>query len=137
MSQKRKIKSQVACTTHAGDDYFIEDENGEEFAPHAGEMIRLRRKVPMMLFRIYGELISGDGERALVAFNDAIPMLAPLVAGWTWTDDNGDPMPNPEDDPDVLWRLDLGEITWIIEKLMEQTNAPKNSNSPSGPPPTA
>lgn len=126
MTSKRKIKRQIATNVFLGDDYLVEDENGEQFAPHEGETIRLRRKLPMRLFRIYGELIGGDGERALIAFNEAVPMLAPLVVEWTWTDDDGLPYPDPAVDPDALWDLDLSEIVWIIEKLMEQTEAPKN-----------
>jgi len=58
-----------------------------------------------------------------------IDIVAASIVGWNWVDDNGAPIPLPENDPDMMKTvLVQQEINWLIDALTsatEQVN-PKN-----------
>jgi hypothetical protein len=56
-----------------------------------------------------------DAARRLTApFEELCEVLAKRVMDWNWTDNWGDPMPNPQDDPGVLRDLSNDELFWLI-----------------------
>lgn len=54
-------------------------------------------------------------------------LLAETVVEWNWVDDEGKPLPQPADDPDVFRReLVLDEVQYLIERLDLGGVNPKN-----------
>lgn len=54
-------------------------------------------------------------------------LLKSLIVDWDWVNDEGEPLPNPVNDPDVVSRLPFQEITFLInaiglEELTDQKN---------------
>lgn len=47
--------------------------------------------------------------------------LARIVLGWNWVDDEGGPLPQPKDDPNVFELLTADEITFINDALTGPT----------------
>ena len=44
-------------------------------------------------------------------------IIVKSVLEWNWTDDNGDPLPLPKDEPSVLEDLDAEEVAFLVEKI--------------------
>ena len=67
---------------------------------------------------------SGNGE----VKNDAeavklvTPMLKQFVTGWDWVDDEGQPLPNPQEEPGVIDRLTMEEQSFLINSLTTALN---------------
>ena len=49
-------------------------------------------------------------------------LLTYLVAGWNWVDEDGNDLPIPEDDPNVINGLLDTEIFWLMQQLAAQTD---------------
>jgi len=49
------------------------------------------------------------------AYWQMVQCLGRLVVGWNWVDDDGKPLPLPNDDPAVLEMLSVDEINAIAE----------------------
>jgi len=47
----------------------------------------------------------------------ALKMMPNVVADWNWVDDEGNPLPLPRDDPEVIDRLTRQEQSFIVDEL--------------------
>jgi hypothetical protein len=55
-----------------------------------------------------------------------VQCLGRLVVGWNWVDDDGEPLPLPNDDPQVLETLSVDEINAIASATQHLfTNEPE------------
>jgi hypothetical protein len=114
------------------------DEDGNEYAPRAGEWVRFYRRMPAKLVRVLTQAAgfesASDEEAAGVmgeVLDDLVPRLAQAIHSWNWSDtwsENGAALPDPTED--VLWDLDLDELFWLAGKLFEATQAPLAPSSP-------
>lgn len=57
----------------------------------------------------------GGEAEAGIAF--AEELLVKSVLDWNWTDDDGNPLPLPKDEPGVLEDLDADEVAFLVEKI--------------------
>jgi hypothetical protein len=55
--------------------------------------------------------------------------LQMTVLDWNWVDDNGNPLPKPSDNPDVIDQLSIEESTFLMNALSFERKDPKNSDS--------
>jgi hypothetical protein len=67
-----------------------------------------------------------DIENGWAEWTDAerIGALAPVIAGWNWVDDNGEPLPQVKDNPSVILDLTMDELLFILKALAG--DKPKN-----------
>ena len=138
-SAKRKIARRRATVTVTADDLLILDEDGEEFAPRAGEWVKFRRKVPLKLLRAAGAMSAEGAALAdqVDGFRDLVDILNSIIVDWNWSDEDAEPgedgrlpvLPLPRDDPEVLWRLDQDEVMYLVEALMDRVAAAPNPSS--------
>lgn len=59
-------------------------------------------------------------------------MLAPLVVGWNWVDDNGAPLRPPAEDPQVVDQLTMPEVSFLIDLFREAGILSKESPGGEG-----
>lgn len=126
------------------DDFEIELEDGTTVNPREKEFIVFKKKLPADLIRLMIRLMALENlddddpqaqqEMGLV-LDKLIPRLADVISKWNWKDiwaevEEGEKLPylgNPTED--VLWSLDIyTELFYIVGKLMEDTQAPKENN---------
>jgi hypothetical protein len=46
-----------------------------------------------------------------------IPMLYKFIDKWDWVDDEGKPLPQPSEDPDIIGKLSFPEQEFLIDAL--------------------
>jgi hypothetical protein len=129
MGKQTRGKPPLGTFTVQADDLVV-TVDGAEYLPHAGEVVTFKTRIPLRLMRVAGQLQAlGDNPAGMVtAFDELIGLLAGMVVSWTWTDDNGAPMPAPT--AEALWKLDQNELTWLIGKLTSRTEPAPNSKKP-------
>lgn len=44
-------------------------------------------------------------------------LLATTIIEWNWTDDRGEPLPDPEDDPSVIDNLTVAEVRFLVDAI--------------------
>lgn len=53
--------------------------------------------------------------------------LPRLIIDWDWVDDDDKPLPKPKDDPDVIKRLPLAELNFLLRAVeLIREDGPKN-----------
>ncbi|MCX6023004.1 MAG: hypothetical protein NTZ05_14995 [Chloroflexi bacterium] len=128
--------------TILSDDFKIMD-NGEEIAPHEGEHIVLPPSLPIgeyqTLARFYAGLRSGDPNdgnvlaRMDTLFEEACQILARRLRSWTWTDDEGEALPQPKGNPDAIRALSDDEMYYLLGRAINGRSAAeaKNADAPA------
>ena len=58
-----------------------------------------------------------QGKDDLDSFEAVLPLYRKHITNWNWVDDDGEPLPLPEDDPDVIDRLTDREFAFVAECL--------------------
>ena len=64
-------------------------------------------------------------------FEGGIALLAKHVVKWNWVDDEGEPLPSPKEDPDVIDELTNAESEYLVGLLMGEKGEAKNSSGES------
>lgn len=96
--------------------------DGEEYRPHAGEMVRLCGPRPGWWFlEALARLQASDG----TVTSELLEALAGVVCEWDWTDDEGQPLPPPS--ADVLRRLSIPEVMWLAQTYMTGSEAARKN----------
>jgi len=73
------------------------------------------------------EYMEGKNEDDPEIYGKAFAKL--MVIDWNWVDDNGNPLPKPSDNPDVIDQLSIEESTFLMNALSFERKDPKNSDS--------
>lgn len=115
-------KTKVPARTVSSDDFVVEVD-GVSYYPHAGESVTFVGRMTtndlmrsMKLQRI--DLNADDADEQI---GEVRAFVAGRIAGWTWTDDAGEPYPNPPT-PDVVGLLDMDELGWLLVNNMGRKN---------------
>jgi hypothetical protein len=148
------------CVIHVGRQYGeltddagtpILDENGKPkkgvvvdgtpYTPHKGETIWLLPVQNMSTYLAYVDMNQTYAEsrddpdrdvRQKKSLHALAAKLSNHVAAWDWTDNGGDPLPQPYHNPDVLIDLDNEELMWIFYAVQSGPPADrKNGHAPS------
>lgn len=125
--------AKVPPRTISSDDLVV-TVDGVEYRPHEGESITVRGQASWQLladttqmFGLYkriGDLDPTEQRLAAESSDRLFAELARLIISWTWTDDDGEPMPDPS--PEVLRSCTLDEFQWLLAAVQPQA-AEKNS----------
>jgi hypothetical protein len=122
--------------------------NGEACQPHEGEWVEIYSGMSVGEWRAFEsirragvDLLAAQGEpdeaarvTAIVEgqFGTLCEHLARRVTAWTWTDDRGMPLPQPDGTPGPLQALRSQELAWLIAVSQGETPAVrKNGSRPS------
>jgi len=152
----RKIKRRRRVFRVVCDALAYIDEDGNEFFPRVGQWVEFKCKTSANDYARMLEFGSLETSNDLEELADAIPQMVDLVArkltAWNWTDLDAEPdsdgnfPPLPaiqreilnDDSPsfkktrEVMAELDLEtDLLYLIEMMMESTEAPKNESGPS------
>jgi len=116
---------------------------GETYYPHEGEWVEIRPVASIAevraldgLRRLKVELDAAAGEsdeavRVLSImdkhFGAVCESLARRMVAWSWTDDNGEPMPQPASQPKVLEQLKGDEILWLMNAAQGESGAARKN----------
>jgi len=65
---------------------------------------------------------TADAE-ALVKYDVNQELVRGYVMAWNWVDDNGVPLPQPQDGPEVFEELTIQEIQFLSEHLVEAVDS--------------
>lgn len=98
---------------------FTVVQDGSTYYPHAGEWVDFRGRPSLGFYMKLMQL----GESP-----EGVEMLHGFIAGWSLTDDDGKPLPNPPSIGDLLM-LPRDEFTWILSHV--ETEASPNGVTPS------
>jgi hypothetical protein len=126
---KAKRKKYVRVTERIpSDDYTVKDDEGNEYHPHAGEWIVLRRDVSGRIFNLNTEMTNAE------YFDTMLRILTRQVRDWSWTNDDEEPLPKPGDRQafrDALMDLGGDERGYLMSKVYDLLTVPNGSKSPS------
>jgi hypothetical protein len=56
-------------------------------------------------------------------FEAGLALIQKHLMDWNWVDDEGQPLPNPQQDPNVINDLTHIESEWLAEALVGTTNS--------------
>jgi hypothetical protein len=129
--------------------------NGETYYPHEGETVWIVGKASVGELQSYWEfrqkvreLPSENGrpaddatleawnaynrsyeERLSLSFDDLCQMVAGRVAKWDWTDDVGNPLPQPDGSLEPMKRLRTEELNWLHAVIQGESPARRGEES--------
>lgn len=120
---------------------------GVDYYPHQGEWIEVVPRMTVGEIRLFRSLnalkpkleaLEGDegADEAQIAlmddsFTEVLDVLRSRVLAWNWTDDAGDPYPQPREDPDVFERLSIQEMYYLTAAM--QGGEPDSKNGATKP----
>ena len=113
------------------DDLVVQDDEGTEYHPHAGEWVRLRRSVSLRSVRVaqLAQETSAEDVTSYAALIEAlIGILKRQIIAWSWTDENSEPMPKPgtPEFVEALWDLADYELHWLSAHMADGANVSPN-----------
>ena len=113
------------------DDLVVQDDEGTEYHPHAGEWVRLRRSVSLRSVRVAQlaqETSEEDAASYAAVVESLIGILKRQILDWNWTDENSEPMPQPgvPEFEEALWDLENYELNWLQSHLADGATVSPN-----------
>ena len=113
------------------DDLVVQDDEGTEYHPHAGEWVRLRRSVSLRSVRVAQlaqETSAEDAASYAAVVESLIGILKRQILDWNWTDENSEPMPQPgvPEFEEALWDLENYELNWLQSHLADGATVSPN-----------
>ncbi len=100
-----------------------------------GSWVEFRRRLKAKHLRVIAQMATlqdvsfqDDPGRVLDVIDRMGQMLAPFVVAWNWTDEEGEPLPQPMGNAEVFGELDFGELMWLIERMGEHVGGIKRKN---------
>lgn len=100
----------IPTFTVQSDDLAVTDDEGVEHHPHAGEWVKFRRDMPWRLVRLSPDMPDAEYTQTV------IDVLVRQIRDWSWTGEDGQPLPRPEDGRpfvECLWDLANYERVWL------------------------
>ncbi|MGE0057000.1 MAG: hypothetical protein AB7P33_09875 [Dehalococcoidia bacterium] len=118
MPEKSKRPNRVVVA-----DDFVVNVDGELIYPHAGESVTFvgRLTTNDLMHAMKLQRIDLDADDADQQLDQVRQFLAGRIAAWEWTDDEGEPYPNPPSPADI-GRLDMDELGWLLANGIRPKN---------------
>lgn len=122
--------------------------DGVSYHPHAGEHVQFAPTVPVGALRVAAgvqrlavqldALRNEEGQFIGAAlaqmtdlmeghFDELAAFVAPLIRGWTWTDDNGEPLAQPDGTPASLAGRSQEEIYYLWQAAQQRNPAARKN----------
>ena len=107
--------------------------NGADYTPHEGEWVEVligQTPADFRVMRASAEMASriaqleGEDDEALRrivtvddGYADLIDAVRPRLVAWNWTDDLGQPLDQPRENPDVFNKLRIEEVLYLARAV--------------------
>lgn len=132
--ETKKNKPPIKAEKISLDD-FTTEVDGQEYHPHEGEyveVIPIRQlsslKNLMRLAQFNAEEFNLGDPKILDQYDGLTKYLSDVIFDWNLTDDGGDNLPRPFKNPEIIEKLSLEEINYLVAKLIGgRTDDSKNS----------
>jgi len=139
-----KRKKYIPSIVVRSDDLVVADEEGTEHHPHESEWVRFRRDVPLFITELterasHLQELADQADEGTVTPELAheyaeisrgiIRALKRQILDWTWTDEQWEPLPKPEDAAAFercLWERADFELAWLQQNLSAGAQPSKN-----------
>lgn len=118
--------------------------NGETYHPHEGEWIEVMpggtvedQRLQSELTRAKDDLAACEGDEdeteKVIAFLDKVnaglcARAAEYLLAWSWTDDRGRPLPQPDGTPEIFYALRQEEVVYIWLKACKPETQEERKN---------
>lgn len=126
-------KTKVPARSVSSDDFVVEVD-GVSYYPHAGESVTFvgRMTTDDLMRSMKMRRLDLSADNADEQVDEVRKFIAGRIAGWTWTDDAGEPYPNPPT-PEVIGKLDMDELGWLLANNMGRTKKDEDQGEASTP----
>lgn len=91
-----------------------------------GTWVEFRRRLGMKHIRMVAEMATWQGASFQENPTEVLSMLdrfgeilSQLLVAWNWTDGEGDPLPQPKKNPDVIGELTIDELMWLMQAMAD------------------
>lgn len=107
--------------------YFVSSAEIPVHEEHWGVGVPFR--IPRKVFRELAKLTAIDLEgktpdEVMDATDEAVVWMKQLKFYWNWEDEDGTPLDQPANNPEVLEELSIDEINWLLEHISDATTIP-------------
>lgn len=102
--------------------------DGEKFYPHAGEYVEIRPFWTIDERQLHDDFLSGKAAGDAGTLQRTWDFLVARVVAWDWTDDLGEPMPQPSEA--VLRRLANYEVFWLQKAVKGMAGTAEKDDEP-------
>jgi hypothetical protein len=123
--------------------------DGATFHPHAGEWVEILpvrlvgdARLLVKIIAVAGDLAALNGDSAAITarmaehFDEGVAFVRPRLVAWSWSDLQGDPLPQPKADPAVLHQL-TGEELWYLVAVIQGRNPAAVATTDTTPAPAS
>jgi hypothetical protein len=110
-------------------DDFVMKDGDEEFHPHAGEWVTMKKSIgagDLKLLYGFADVDTEDVKSTLAARDRICQLLARVIFDWSWTGPDGEPYSKAHGNVEAFDVLEDEELMYLMEKFREPGNAPKN-----------
>jgi hypothetical protein len=138
MSKERRWPD---LTRKVATDNFIFKLDGQDYHPHAGKWVIMKRKISSLglattlrFAAMARKGISTDEEGAEEfsrLLMETAEVLADNVLDWNWEDEEGKPYQKPNGDPKTMAKLHVQELMYLVGQYHEPAEVSKNSSTAS------
>ncbi|MDY6957629.1 MAG: hypothetical protein SVK08_00595 [Halobacteriota archaeon] len=113
---------------------------GTPYAVHEGEWVEVfpvgSVQQTLNLFKLVSAATEEQQEEGVkkleASLTELCEELASHLVGWNWTDNNGDPLPQPHKNPEAIKLLTEDELLWLVSAVRGETQGErKNGSEPS------
>lgn len=113
-SQGRPMVNWVPCD--------LESQKGKRVGFRRSLKLKHMRAVAQMATMADTDFGANQAE-ALDAFSQIGAVLSQIVLAWEFEDEAGQPLPQPNDNPEVFEELSFEELNWLIAQMGQQVGS--------------
>lgn len=109
-----------------------------ELESQQGKRVGFRRSMKLKHMRAVAQMATmadtdfgANQAEALDAFSQIGAVLSQIVLAWEFEDEEGNALPQPNDNPEVFEELSFEELNWLIAQMGQQVgskNAPTRAS---------
>ncbi len=91
------------------------------YHPHAGEHVDYIRGIPWGYHRVVRasvDIDTKDAKEVMTSWSNLVGILPDCIVGWNWTDNNGEPLPQPHRNLAAFDTLNEEELLWLWQNVV-------------------
>jgi len=141
---EEELKSKIPLKTVPSDDCVVRIgrvieggkivDQGQEIHIHENEWVKIQPIVNLRQFIALNKITQsalGNSNNLEEGLNELCDQLSKRVVEWNWTDNEFNPLPQPHNNPSVLYDLTEDELIYLVSTLTETKEQQGNAGPPS------